>query len=62
MPIKLRRNPDPNDNAKASNMPMPIARTKAVDTEDSCCLPTWASNGFPLVLSPISTQNCNNKN
>lgn len=35
MPIKLRSGPDPKDKAKASMMPMPTAKSNAVETEES---------------------------
>ena len=50
MPIILRSNPKPKDNAKASKIPIPIANSKAVDTEDSCFLSATPWKGFPLLL------------
>lgn len=50
-PIKLRKIPDPSHKATASNKPMPIAKVKAVDTEDNCCLLAIASNGLALLIS-----------
>lgn len=40
MPIKLRRGPDPKTSAVASKIPMPTAKNRAVDTEDSCSFST----------------------
>lgn len=50
MPIKLRNDPHPSDKPTASKIPIPIAKSKAVDTEDSCFLSTIPI-GLPLVLS-----------
>lgn len=51
MPIMFRNNPDPKDKAKASKTPIATAKTRAVDTEGSCCLRDTPSKGFPLELS-----------
>lgn len=49
-PIRLRNSPDPKDKAKASKIPMPTAKSKAVDTEESCGRVVTQSKGLPLVL------------
>jgi hypothetical protein len=38
-PISLRNNPDPRNNANASIVPIPAAKTNAEDTDDSSNLP-----------------------
>lgn len=50
-PIKLRKTPDPSHKATASNKPMPIAKVKAVDTEDNCFLLSLVSKGLVLSIS-----------
>lgn len=44
MPIMLRNNPDPRHIAKASNTPIVIAKTNAVETE---------GNGFLSAISSL---------
>lgn len=51
MPIKLRNHPDPKYKAKASKMPIPTAKSKAVETDDSCILSVTPTKGVPFVLS-----------
>lgn len=46
MPIILRNIPDPRYIAKASNKPIPAAKTKAVETEDSDFLSAISSSGW----------------
>lgn len=50
IPIKSRNFPDPKYKAKASIIPIPTAKSKAVDTEASCFLSGTPLNGLPLVL------------
>jgi hypothetical protein len=46
MGIILRNIPDPRYIAKASNTPIPAAKTKAVETEDSDFLSAISSSGW----------------
>lgn len=58
-PINLRNSPDPSDNAKASNSPIPTANNKAVDTEDNCFLSATPPEALASELSfrlPLSVQ------
>lgn len=57
MPIMLRNNPAPKYKAKASIIPIPDAKSKAVETEGSCIL-----SGVSLSFSFCKTLSADDPN